>query len=181
MGGQMMGGGMGGGGMGGGGMGGMGGGGMGGMGGGGGGFFSIPADRTIRVQFSSVCLEHGKANPTPSMKYKVVRPSDVSDKPELEILLKQIASGKIERGTAQAAAWSIASGKSWQELANEKWDHVGAPDEPYFSQQQLQAAQSLVAGVKAKAKEVAEQQARVDAEKTKTKGSAFTPRPAAGG
>jgi hypothetical protein len=60
-GGQMMGGGMGGG-M----AGGMGGGGMGGLGGGaagGAGFFSIPAERTVSVPMTSVCLEHGKANP----------------------------------------------------------------------------------------------------------------------
>jgi hypothetical protein len=115
------------------------------------------------------------------MRYKVVRPSDVSDKPELHELLKQIASGKIERGTAQAAAWSIASDMNWQQLANEKWDRVGGPDTPYFTQDQLMAAQALVAGVKAKVKENAEQQARVDAEKTTTKGSRFTPRSAAGG
>ena len=86
----------------GGGMGGMGGG-MGGMGGGGGGFFSIPAEKTVSIPLNSVCLEHGKANPTPRMAYRIAKPSEVSDKPELNELLKLVGQNKVERGTAQAA------------------------------------------------------------------------------
>ncbi len=157
-GGQMMGGGMGG--MGGG-MGGMGGGmgGMGGMGGGaGGGFFSIPAERTVSVPLNTVCLEHGKANPNSRMTYRLARPSEVSDRPELPELLKLIGQNKIDRGAAQAAAWHIASGMSWDQIAAEKWDHIGRPDSPYFSANQLMNARLVVADVQAKAREKAKEQ-----------------------
>jgi len=157
-GGQMMGGGMGGMGGGMGGMGGgMGGGGMGGMGGGGAGFFSIPAERTVSVPMNSVCLEHGKTNPNSRMTYRLVRPSDVSDKPELPELLKLIGSNKIERGAAQAAAWHIASGMTWEQIAAEKWDHVGQPDSPYFTPDQIMAGRMAVSDVQAKAREKAKE------------------------
>ncbi|QDT52388.1 hypothetical protein Pan44_03980 [Caulifigura coniformis] len=172
MGGQMMGGGMGGGmgGMGGG-MGGMGGG-MGGMGGGGGGgFFSIPAERTVSVPLNSVCLEHGKANPNSRMTYRIVRPSEVSDRPELPELLKLVGNNKIDRGTAQAAAWHIASGMTWEQIAAEKWDHIGRPDSPYFSADQLMNARLVVSDVKVKAREKAGETSEV-----KTENVRFTPK-----
>ena len=87
-GGQMMGGGMGG--MGGGMMGGMGGGmggmGMGGgmMGGGGGGFFSIPPEKTVQVPLTTVCLEHGKAEPRTKMTYKLVKLEEYTSDPALQ-------------------------------------------------------------------------------------------------
>ena len=145
-----------------GGMGGMGGGqmmggGMGGMGGGGAGFFSIPAERTVSVPMNSVCLEHGKTNPNSRMTYRLVRPSDVSDKPELPELLKLIGSNKIERGAAQAAAWHIASGMTWEQIAAEKWDHVGQPDSPYFTPDQIMAGRMAVSDVQAKAREKAKE------------------------
>jgi hypothetical protein len=157
MGGQMMGGGLGGqGGLGG---GGMGGGGMGGGGtAGGAGFFSIPAERTVSVPMNSVCLEHGKANPNSRMTYRLARPSEVSDKPELPELLKLVGQNKINQGAAQAAAWHIASGMSWEKIAAEKWDHVGRPDSPYFSQDQLMMGRMIVADVQAKARDKAKEE-----------------------
>jgi hypothetical protein len=142
-------------------MGGMGGGGMGGMGGGaagGAGFFSIPAERTVSVPMTSVCLEHGKANPNSRMTYRLARPSEVSDRPELPELLKLVGQNKINQGAAQAAAWHIASGMSWEKIAAEKWDHVGRPDTPYFSQDQLMAARMVVSDVQAKARDKAKEE-----------------------
>ena len=137
-------------------------GGMGGMGGGGAaggaGFFSIPAERTVSVPMTSVCLEHGKANPNSRMTYRLARPSDVSDKPELPELLRMVGQNKIDRGAAQAAAWHIANGMTWDKIAAEKFDHVGRPDEPYFSQDQLAAARMVVADVQAKARDKAKEE-----------------------
>jgi hypothetical protein len=106
---------------------------------------------------NSVCLEHGKTNPNSRMTYRLVRPSDVSDKPELPELLKLIGSNKIERGAAQAAAWHIASGMTWEQIAAEKWDHVGQPDSPYFTPDQIMAGRMAVSDVQAKAREKAKE------------------------
>jgi hypothetical protein len=126
------------------------GGGFGGQGGGGGfggqqGFFSIPPERIARVPYTSVCLEHGKPEPRPQNKYHLVRPEQYSSDPALHELLKLVASGKLEKNAAQAAAWHLASGMSWQELANKKFNHVNAPDSPYFHPNALRLAQMIVA------------------------------------
>jgi len=135
-----------GGGMGGGQQGGFGGGGGGQGGGGGGGFFSVPPERVISLQFNSVCLEHGKPEPTPSSRYKLVPVSAVSDDPVLYELLSVVGTGKVDSQAAQAAAWHLTDDMSFQQLAAKAMTHLGgqAPT-PYFSQAQLQGAQQLLA------------------------------------
>ena len=142
-GGQAMGGGMGGGGMGG--MG-MGGGGMGGMGGGGGGFFSIPPEKVISLTMNSVCLEHGKQEPNPRAKYTLVPVAKFNDDPVLFQLLSKVSTGRVDSQAAQAAAWHLTDKMSFQDLAaktNETLD--GSEPTAYFSREELQGAQELLA------------------------------------
>ncbi len=140
-----------------GGIGGSGGGGLGagvgggGAGGGGGGFFSIPAERVAMVPFNSACLEYGKPDPRARMTYKLVRTEDYTDDPRLQELIKLVASKRIPAQVAQAAAWHIANGMSWQELAQLKDDHIGVPDTPHFTYAQLAGAQQLVSAAQARA------------------------------
>ena len=126
-------GGMGGGGMGGGGMGGgggqAGGGGMGGMGGGGGGmmggggmgggggFMRVPPARMKKLAVTTVCLEHGKPDPNPKMAYKMVPLEQFTDNPQVHVLCEALGYGQVTQNTAQAAAWHMMDGLSWQELA----------------------------------------------------------------
>jgi len=141
-GGQATGGGMGG--MGGGGMGGMGGGGMGGMGGGG--MFSIPPERSRTFRVPTVCLEYGKPEPSPRQTYKLIRTDSYSSDPKLGLVLASLGRGELPQKVAQAAAWHLSSGLSWQKLAAEMIDHAGGtPDEPYFSPAELMAANRVVA------------------------------------
>ncbi|MCY2973625.1 MAG: hypothetical protein NTW52_03040 [Planctomycetota bacterium] len=169
---QGFGGGMGGGGMGGGGMGGMGGGGMGGggggqgmgggmggggmggmggggMGGGGGGMFRVEADKPRKLSAATVCLEEGKPDPNPRMKYRIVRLEEVNPSPEVAEVCKALGYGKIAQTTAQAAAWHLANGLSWDKLSTlprvvSKYTGV----EYYFSNYEIQAAIRVVAAVK---------------------------------
>jgi hypothetical protein len=106
------------GGMGGGMMGGMGGGmgGMGGMGMGGGGMFRVEPDKTHKMKVPCVCLEHGKPDPNPRMKYKIVPIEQVNADPRVVQLCGLLGSGRVPQNTAQAAAWHLANGLSWEEL-----------------------------------------------------------------
>ncbi|MEW4488030.1 hypothetical protein AB1L42_08090 [Thalassoglobus sp. JC818] len=129
----------------GGGLGGGGGGGGGyGGGGGGGGFFSIPPQKTLSVEYVSVCLEHGKSEPRPKAPYAVIPVEKYTQDPVLTNLIDLVGTGKIHSAPAQAAAWNVANKMSWQELQNQKYDRIGVPDTPYFSLAQLQAAQQIV-------------------------------------
>ncbi len=140
MGGQMMGGGMGGGMMG----GGMGGGMMGGMGGGmGGGMFNVPAEKVGKFKLTCVCLEHGKAEPRPAIPYRIMRISDAKVKEGVRELCALVGSGKIDQRAAQAAAWYLNNGMSWDALAAKRIENVVGPSDPYFSEEQLRSAMSI--------------------------------------
>jgi hypothetical protein len=127
----------------GGGMGGMGGG-MGGMGGGGG-FFSIPPQKTLRLPYTSVCLNHGLKDPTPGGVYLVVPVERYTDNTVLQSLIEMVGSGQLDQRSAQAATWNVANGMSWQQLANESESPFPAPGSNYFSAAQMKAAQQIVA------------------------------------
>jgi hypothetical protein len=135
-------------------MGGMGGG-MGGMGGMGmGGMMRVEPDRPRKVTVGTLCLEHGKADPNPRMKYRIVRLSEVNANPEVAELCKALAQGKVPQNTAQAAAWHIANGLSWEELAKKPRvisEYTGI--ELYFSGLEIQNALRLTALVQQSASE----------------------------
>jgi hypothetical protein len=144
-GGGMGGGGMGGGGMGGGGMGGggMGGGGMGGMGGGGG-LFRVEPDQPRKLRVHTVCLEHGKKDPNPRMKYKLVRIEEVDGGKEVEQVCRLLGYNQVNQNVAQAIAWHYTDGMSWMELAHKPRmvsQYTGI--ELFFSEYEIQAAMRL--------------------------------------
>ncbi|MGC4006488.1 MAG: hypothetical protein QM811_26535 [Pirellulales bacterium] len=120
----------------GGGMGGMGGGGM----GGGGGLFNIAPEKVGEIKTATVCLEHGKAEPSKSVPYEVKPLAEVSSKPEVAGLVKLMAAGKVDQRTAQAAVWHYANDLSWEQLAAKKINRLGRPDEPYYKAGELQVA-----------------------------------------
>ena len=128
------------------GMNGMGGGGMGMGGGGGGGAFSIPPERSRTFRVPTVCVEYGKHEPSSRMPYKLTKAETFSSDPKLAFVLESLGRGELSQKVAQAAAWHIANGLTWEKLAAEKIDHAGGiPDEPYFSQAELVMAYRLVA------------------------------------
>ena len=111
----------------------------------GGGMFSLPPEKTRVVKVTTVCLEHGKPEPSPIRPYKLVELESYSDDPRLEQLMQSIGKGEVSQKVAQAAAWHIANGLTWQQLAAEKIDHAGGdPDEPMFTPFELQAAFRVV-------------------------------------
>ncbi len=134
MGGGMMGGGMGGGGMG---MGGMG-------GGGGGGFFNVPAEKLVQFKVDTVCLEHGKKDPRPAVPYEIRPIESFTKKPAVQELCKLLGLGGVNQRAAQAAAWHLTDNMSWDQLAAKELEHLSGPNEPYFTQEELQAAMTLV-------------------------------------
>ncbi len=140
-----------------GGAGGMGGGGLGGAGGGGGGFFSVPPEKIALIKYNSVCLEHGKKEPTPKVEYRLMKVEDYSQDPVLAEFLPMVSRGQMNPGAAQAAAWHIANKMSWQELAAKEISALGAGSQPMFNQAQLIAGSNIAALAEGIAREKAEQ------------------------
>jgi hypothetical protein len=150
--GGMGGGGMGGGGMGGGGSqgmgggfgGGMGGGGMGGggMGGMGGGFFNVQPEQVRKVKVACLCLDHGKTDPTPRMKYEIKPIKSYVQRPDVVELVKAFGRGGLNQPAAQAAVWHLNNDVSWQELAAKRSGKrlANGAKLPYFSVYELRGA-----------------------------------------
>jgi hypothetical protein len=128
----------------GGGMGGMGMGGMGGgmgMGGMGGGMFSVPAERVKKVKITTVCLDHGKKDPNPRVPYEIVPVETYAKDANVIELGKMLVRGQIDQHSAQAAAWHLQNGLTWQELtAKIGAKHLDGRIEPYFRPAHLQRA-----------------------------------------
>ena len=134
---------------------------------GGGGMFSIPPEHTAKIPFHSVCLEHGKTDPDPTMTYKLVPVSQYTDNDQLSALLTLIAKNAIDPQVAQAAAWHLASNMSWQDLATKLSPEVGYTDQLYFSRQAIVLAQQLVIDARGLATERATKAAKSKADQPK--------------
>jgi hypothetical protein len=124
------------------------GGGLGGMGGGmgmPGGAFSVPPEKTKVVRVGTVCLEHGKKEPSSRMAYKLVTLDTFSTDPKLQALLANFGRGGMPQKVAQAATWHVANGLTWDQLAAKKIDRLGRPDDAWFTQAELLLAHRSVA------------------------------------
>ena len=112
---------------------------------GGGGPFSLPPERTRTLRVPTVCLEHGKREPSPRVSYKMTALDTCSQDPRLQDVMAALASGVISQKVAQAAAWHLSSGRTWEQLSAEMISMAGGdPDVPFFSQAELAAARRFV-------------------------------------
>lgn len=124
--------------------GGFGGGGRGG-GGQGGGIFNIPPGRDGKVTIQTFCLEHGKPDPRPRMDYTIAPIETLSTDPAVVEICKMVASGEISQNIAQAAAWNVANGLSWEYLLTKnRVERMDGSFERFFSRQELIFAQRVV-------------------------------------
>ncbi len=148
-------------------MGGMGGmmGGMGGMGG----FFNVAPDKVAKVKLVTVCLDHGKDDPNPHIEYKLVPIESYVKDPAVTEVIKLMVAGKIDQHSAQAAAWHLQNGLTWQELATKiGTKHLNGTVEPYFTAVHLKRALAVT------------QLAQKQAERSATEKSAPSPGEVAG-
>jgi len=138
-----------------GGMGGMGFGGMG-MGGWGGGFMNVPPERLVQAQAATVCLDHGKPDPRPGIKYEIKPIEAYSSKPAVHELVRMLGRGEVPQRVAQVAAWHLNNDMTWEQLAAKELRFATGLRRPYFTPQEIQAAMQVVA----KATNLAEQRKR---------------------
>lgn len=115
------------------------------------GFFSILPGKTVQLQLRSVCLSYGRPDPMPAMKYKLVRVEDQVSNPALQELLAGI-NERSDRDAVQAAAWHLANGLSWEQIANLSNQRLPGVFTPMFTAGEIRKGRTLVET----AKEVAE-------------------------
>jgi len=107
--------------------------------------FTVMAGKTLAVRVPTVCLEYGRREPTPRMPYRLEPLAKASQDPRVALILGGLATGQLSQKVAQAAAWHLASGRTWEQLAAEVIDRAGGdPDLPVFSAAELTAAKRAV-------------------------------------
>jgi len=134
--------------------GGLGGGGgqFGGGGGQQGGLFNIAPEKVGELTVATVCLEHGKTEPSKYVTYEVKPLEECTNKPGVAEAIALLAEGKTNQKVAQAAVWHLANDLSWEQLAAKKVNRVGRADTPYYEAAELQAAVELTKHVEKLAK-----------------------------
>lgn len=133
----------------GGGMGGMGGGGM----GGGMGMFNVAPEKVGQIKVTTVCLEHGKREPHEQVPYEVKPIETVTTKAGVRELCESVGAGKVDQHAAQAAAWHLNNGMSWQELAAKQIRRAGGARKPYFTAEEIQGGMGIASASVRLAKE----------------------------
>ncbi|MCA9260039.1 MAG: hypothetical protein KDA61_12595, partial [Planctomycetales bacterium] len=110
-------------------------------GGGRGGAFNIAPEKVARVEVDLLCLDHGLREPSSGKPYEI-RPIEnyISDPAVIE-LVTAYGNGELPTAAAQAAAWHLNSGVSFEELAAKlTGTERQVVREPYFSRDQIFAA-----------------------------------------
>jgi hypothetical protein len=108
-------------------------------------FFNVPAEKVGQLRVDCVCLEYGKVDPRAAIPYEIRPLSSFSADPTLHELMKLLAAGEQGQHVVQAAAWHLANGISWKDLARKRTSGLNGVGQPYFSRRQIEAAQELVA------------------------------------
>jgi hypothetical protein len=130
------------------------GGGFGGGGGGRGGVFNIPPGKVGKVSLTTVCLEHGKPNPTLKMDYTIAPLKAVTSDASVSEICRMLANDEVIQPVAQAASWNITDGLSWQQmLVLNRLERMDGYFERFFSPNQLRFAQQVVAVAAQRAEE----------------------------
>ncbi|REJ70224.1 MAG: hypothetical protein DWQ31_01775 [Planctomycetota bacterium] len=106
--------------------------------------FNLPPEKFASQKVGFVCLEHGKPNPRRDMQYEIKPIDTLTDDPRVVTLLVEHGNGRCSHAVAQAAAWHLQNGMSWQQLAAKRRTHLGGGSEPYFTPQQLRGAVQMV-------------------------------------
>ncbi|MCE9525543.1 MAG: hypothetical protein K8R36_05765 [Planctomycetales bacterium] len=115
-----------------------------------GGVFNVPAGKVIKVKLTSVCLEFGKPEPHAHNEYVVKPIETLCDKVEVVSILRSLGDGEVSQEVAQLAAWNVANGTSFEQIAALK-SKLGLQT-PIYSQNSIAAAAELVSAVSAAAK-----------------------------
>jgi hypothetical protein len=101
--------------------------------------FNIAPEKVGKLKLTAVCLEHGKPNPGPRIKYQIEPIGSVTDKAGVAELCGMLGRGEVSQRTAQLAAWHLNNELSWEKLAGIR-QKVTFGTRPTYTRQELQAA-----------------------------------------
>lgn len=105
------------------------------------GFFNVGPDKAVKLKLTTVCLDHGLADPSPRVPYELVPIESYAKDPAVTEVLKLMVGGQLDQPSAQAACWHLQNGLSWQELATKIGvRHLNGRVERFFTKAQIDRA-----------------------------------------
>lgn len=114
---------------------------------------NVAPDKIVKMKVPLVCLEHGKKDPNPRVKYEIVPIESFTDNAEVAELCKMLGHGEINQNAAQAAAWHLASGVTWEQLAVKERSHYSTGEvEMYFEPGEIVLASKIATVAEQRAK-----------------------------
>lgn len=81
-----------------------------------GGLMRIGPAKTRKRTVVTVCLQYGKPDPVPAMKYELVRFESLDTDPLIERLCRELGGPDLTTSAGQAAAWHLIDSIAWTEL-----------------------------------------------------------------
>lgn len=105
------------------------------------GIFNIEPEKVVKVKIVAVCLEHGKRTPNPYVAYRLLPLDEFTSDAKVQSVIRSLGRGDLDQKAAQAAAWHLANGLTWKQLATKIGvKHIGGQIEPFFTAAQLERA-----------------------------------------
>jgi len=105
---------------------------------------NVGPDKSRKVKVPTVCMEHGKTDPNPRVKYTIVPIESVTESKEVIEVVKMLARGQIPQNSAQAATWNLTDNLSWNELAyKDRVKHLNGTVEKFFAPQEIYFAMKI--------------------------------------
>jgi hypothetical protein len=99
----------------------------------------VGPEKPGQVKVELLCLDHGKPNPRPAVKYEVKRVDEVTDKQGVTEVCQLLARGEITHCAAQLAAWHFSNGMTWEKLAALRHKEVFG-SKPTYTAKEIEAA-----------------------------------------
>jgi hypothetical protein len=93
------------------------------------------------------------------MNYTIIPVEEYTEDKKVQELIRMVGSGQLDPAAAQAAAWHLDDGLSWDELAAKTYPMFGGFEAPFFTPDQLMGAQQVVAAAEVLAEERADEPA----------------------
>lgn len=113
------------------------------------GFMRIAPQKTRRLTATTVCLEYGKPDPHPRVAYRMIPLETFSKDARVIQLCQSLGQGTIDQPTAQAVAWHLANGLSWEKLAGlNRMESRYLGNIKYFKRAELARAQKWFEGLR---------------------------------
>jgi hypothetical protein len=102
---------------------------------------NVDPGKVGKFKVATVCLEHGKQDPNPHAPYELRPIESFTDNQRVIELCRMLGRGEVSTNVAQATAWHLTAGLSWDELVSkDKVRLSNGYTEKYFAPEEIAIA-----------------------------------------